>query len=129
MPDRQSQKQVFIAINDFKLLSPTHSPNFFLDLSKKADESDIEIPESAPKKRPKSTPWTSRPQPLQKDLRNWWWWDFGIDLAIILVSMPFFILGVTVIVFNGKEVSEDDLGNLDTAIRGVSPVFSIYAFG
>ena len=128
MSDRHSQKQVFITIDDFKLLSPTHSPNFFLNFSNKADDFDRDGSESALQKRPKSTPWTSRPQPLQKDLRNWWWWDFGIDLAMILLSMPFFVLAATVIGFNGNEVSENDLGNLDTAIRGVCPVSPIYAF-
>lgn len=118
----EKAQHVSIFINDFKLLSPTHSPYLFGQLSK-SDESDIEKPESTPSTRPKSTPWTSRPQPLQRSLRNWWWWDFGIDLAVIVVPIPFLLLGATVIAFNGKAVDEGDLNILDQAIRGVSRIF------
>jgi hypothetical protein len=110
---------VSIFTDDFKLLSPSHSPAFFGALSK-ADESDLEkVEENIPTKRPKSTPWTSRPEPLHRSLRNWWWWEFGIDFAIILISIPFLLLGATVIAFNGKEVNEEDLDTLDQAIKGV----------
>jgi hypothetical protein len=122
----QKAQHVSIFIDDFKLLSPSHSPAFFGALSK-ADESDLEMVESAPMRRPKSTPWTSRPQPLHRGQRNWWWWDFGIDLAIILIPIPFLLLGTTMIAFNHKEVSEEELETLDQAIKGVSEIFPLRA--
>jgi hypothetical protein len=65
-------------------------------------------------------PWPARPQTLHKGLDGWRWWDSTVDSVMVMLPVPFIILIVAVLVVNGKEVDEYELGILNHAIKGVS---------
>jgi hypothetical protein len=69
--------------------------------------------------RPKSTPWTSQPQPLRKEVRALWWNKVAIDAVIIILPLPFFILAAIVVYLNGKHVEAHDLSMLQSSIKAV----------
>lgn len=110
--------------------SPSHSPNFVSDLASSDDgasEKDIyqekyieQEKVQARTQRPKSTPWTSRPQTLRERLRLRWWRDILVDTVSILMPLPFFILSVIILVVNGKEADDWSQSALEQSIKGVS---------
>lgn len=65
-------------------------------------------------------PWPSRPQPLQKRVRGWTWWETIVDFVTVLIPFPFFMLAATVIAVSGKPVEDHDLKILERSIKGVS---------
>jgi len=65
-------------------------------------------------------PWPARPQTLHKGLDGWRWWDSTVDFVMVMLPVPFVILIVAVLVVNGREVDEYELGILEHAIKGVS---------
>ena len=69
--------------------------------------------------RPKSTPWTSRPQALRERLKLRWWRDVMIDTFSILMPLPFFFLAATLIFVNGREVHDSSFWVIDQAIKFV----------
>lgn len=109
------------------LASPSHLPNFVFDLATSDDgssekERDSPLEEKEPRnwsQRPKSMPWTSRPQALRDRLKIRWWREVIIDCFSILMPLPFMFLSAVLIFVNGREPSNFGLSVLDTAIKGV----------
>lgn len=64
-------------------------------------------------------PWPSRPQKLHKGLSGYRWWESTVDVIMILIPLPFFILGAAVIAVNGKVVEGRELDILQQSIKGV----------
>ena len=64
-------------------------------------------------------PWPSRPQKLHKSLGEYRWWESTVDVIMILIPLPFFILGAAVIAVNGKVVEGRELDILQQSIKGV----------
>jgi hypothetical protein len=106
--------------------SPSHSSDFVFDFASSDDgasEKDIgqeKCIEQRQAQRPKSTPWTSRPQALRERLRIRWWRDIIVDTVSILMPLPFLILSVIILVVNGKETDDWSLSALEQSIKGVS---------
>lgn len=65
-------------------------------------------------------PWPSRPQMLYKGLGGARLWDSSLDIIMLLVPIPFFILAVAIMAVNGKPVHDRDLRILQESIKGVS---------
>lgn len=65
-------------------------------------------------------PWPARPQRLYKGIGGWRWWDSAVDLVMIMIPIPFFILAAAVVAVNGKVVDERELSILDQSIKGVT---------
>jgi hypothetical protein len=81
---------------------------------------DIESPSE--KSSPQSLhakPWPSRPQTLSKGTGRYSWWDSAIDVSMILIPIPFFLLATAVIIVNGREVNDHQFKLLDQSIKGV----------
>jgi len=103
--------------------SPSYQPNFVLDLASSDDglsEKFSESDQPAWSQRPKSIPWTSRPQALREGLRVRWWRDIMADVVTILMPLPFFILSAIVIALNGRQVDDWTLSALNQSIKAVS---------
>ncbi|KAE9362946.1 hypothetical protein N431DRAFT_423284 [Stipitochalara longipes BDJ] len=85
----------------------------------------LQVPKQK-RQRPTSTPWTSLPQPLRHRFPVQWWWDFTVDVIMVLLTMPFFILLATVLYVNGKPVGEEQhLGTIEQAVKGAATIFPI----
>jgi hypothetical protein len=65
-------------------------------------------------------PWPARPQKLYKGIGGWRWWDSAVDLIMVMIPIPFFILAAAVVAVNGKVVDERELNILDQSIKGVT---------
>lgn len=65
-------------------------------------------------------PWPSRPQKLFREIGSYRWWESTVDIIMVLIPMPFFILGAAVLAVNGKEVEAEELGILQQTIKAVS---------
>lgn len=65
-------------------------------------------------------PWPARPQRLYKGIGGWRWWDSAVDLIMVMIPIPFFILAAAVVAVNGKVVDERELNILDQSIKGVT---------
>lgn len=65
-------------------------------------------------------PWPSRPQKLYKGLGGYRWWESTVDIIMVLIPVPFFMLGAAVIAVNGKVVEGHELGILQQSIKGVN---------
>ncbi|KAH9220610.1 hypothetical protein DL95DRAFT_519913 [Leptodontidium sp. 2 PMI_412] len=70
-------------------------------------------------------PWPSRPQKLYKGLGGYRWWESTVDVIMILIPLPFFILGAAVIAVNGKVVEGRELAILQQSIKGATTLFPI----
>jgi len=116
------------------LSSPSHSPNFLFDLTSSANSiisevtlekekaKDLSIPkqqEASWTNRPKSTPWTSRPQALKEKLKLRWWRDVATDTFSILMPLPFLLLAALLFFVNGRKVGDVSFTILDEAIKAV----------
>jgi len=65
-------------------------------------------------------PWPVRPQKIHKGIEGWRWWDAAVDLIMVMIPIPFFILAAAVVAVNGKVVDERELSILDQSIKGVA---------
>ena len=104
--------------------SPWNSSNFGSEKSSKSSKikktKSLEFsPVTHSSPRPKSTPWTSQPQPLRKEVRALWWNKVAIDAVMIILPLPFFILAAIVVYLNGKHVEAHDLSMLQSSIKAV----------
>jgi hypothetical protein len=96
-------------------LSPTDSLSTLFSKSESPTEKLIShSPQSLHAK-----PWPARPQRLYKGVSGWRWWDSAVDLVMIMIPIPFFILAAAVVAVNGKVVDERELNVLDQSIKGV----------
>jgi len=85
-----------------------------------SEKSPIEVREEPIwNKRPKSTPWSSRPHLLREKLRIRWWRDIFVDTFVLTISLPFFAIVSVVIAINGSEVNPNFLSFLEQTIKGV----------
>jgi hypothetical protein len=74
-------------------------------------------------------PWPSRPQMLYKGLGGARLWDSSLDIIMLLVPIPFFILAIAVMAVNGKPVHDRDLEILQESIKGVSSMPATNFYG
>lgn len=106
--------------------TPSHAPDLYVDLTSSicsdgdsiSDKDKLQVPKQK-RQRPKSTPWTSQPQPLHQPVQTQWWWELIVDTITILLPMPFFILLATVLAVNGRVVDARDLGIIEQSVKGV----------
>ncbi|KAG9245138.1 hypothetical protein BJ878DRAFT_502883 [Calycina marina] len=88
------------------------------------EENTRSIP--AQKQRPKSTPWSSRPNLLRDKLRFHWWTDVVIDVFVIILSIPFFAIAGAVIALSGRDANDNVLVFLQQIIKGAATLFPIF---
>ncbi|CZS95419.1 uncharacterized protein RCO7_05733 [Rhynchosporium graminicola] len=70
-------------------------------------------------------PWPLRPQKLYRGLGEYRWWESTVDFIMVLIPLPFFILGAAVIAVNGKVVEDRELDILQQSIKGAATLFPI----
>ncbi|KAK0104473.1 hypothetical protein ONS95_004762 [Cadophora gregata] len=80
---------------------------------------------ASPQSLLQAKPWPSRPQKLHKGLGGYRWWESTVDVIMILIPIPFFILGAAVIAVNGKVVEGRELDILQQSIKGATTLFPI----
>ncbi|KAL2063472.1 hypothetical protein VTL71DRAFT_5277 [Oculimacula yallundae] len=80
---------------------------------------------SSPHSLLEAKPWPSRPQKLYKGMGGYRWWESTVDVIMILIPLPFFILGAAVIAVNGKVVDGRELDILQQSIKGATTLFPI----
>jgi hypothetical protein len=115
----------------FGLPSPSHFPDLVLgpvisagsedDLSEK--DKGFHLPkeeEFGTMNRPKSLPWTSRPQALKERLKLRWWRELVVDIFSLLMPMPFLLLAIILLYANGKKTSDRSFIVVDQSVKVVS---------
>lgn len=90
----------------------------YLESPTSSEKSEKLSPESLHAK-----PWPERPQQLQNDKRGHRWWDATVDITMILIPIPFFILAAAVLAVDGEDVRDNQFEMLDRSIKGVSNPF------
>jgi len=96
------------------LVSPLSSSSIQL----KYTDGDSPLEKSSPQSL-HAKPWPSRPQLLSKNTGSHKWWHSATDVAMVLIPVPFFLLGAAVIIVNGREVNDHQFELLDRSIKGV----------
>ncbi|KAG9233550.1 hypothetical protein BJ875DRAFT_543673 [Amylocarpus encephaloides] len=71
-------------------------------------------------------PWPERPQALQNDADVWKSLESLVNVVMMLLPLPFFILIATLMIINGKPVSAKRSGLLGFAIQGATTVFPLF---
>jgi hypothetical protein len=101
--------------------SPEITPNFTPSVSSAEDPVREKLNISKNERLlPPSTPWTSQPQSLSHRIPTQWWWETTVDIIMVLLPMPFYILLITVISVNGRGTEDHDLAKIEQAVKGVS---------
>ena len=107
-----SKGRLLDGVSPIEEISPTDSlDTLFL----KSGSSTAHSPQSL-----RAKPWPARPQQLCKGIRGWRWWDSALDVVVVMLPMPFFVLAAAVIFVNGKIVDQEQFTILDHSIKGVS---------
>lgn len=97
-----------------ELASPMSSSDLHFKYSDAESPSEKSSPQSLYAK-----PWPSRPQLLAKASGTYKWWHSAVDVAMVLIPVPFFLLGIAVVAVSGREVNNQQLTMLDRSIKGV----------
>ncbi|KAF4637462.1 hypothetical protein G7Y89_g626 [Cudoniella acicularis] len=103
---------------------PAWKPDFSFD---KSDDGSEKSPQSTTSTQNLlQKPWPARPQPLQKGLAGWRWWDSTLDLVMLMLPLPFLVLVAATIVVDGKAVDDSQSTLLDHSIKGATTIFPIF---